>query len=150
PAVCWYFHVLKTFLLHSAAFGICLISCPLVRAQSPESLSGTSRWDFPGDIANEQFVELRSYFEARIAAAAHDRRRYWEGSNWNETVERNRSELRRMTGAVEQFLPLDLKAKQLGSDSAFTCSLVEWPLLRLGNAGPTGGSSTFLVREYGI
>ncbi len=113
-------------------------------------LPGTSHWDFPGDIANEQFIELRSYFEARIAAAAHNRRRYWEGPNWNETVEGNREELRRIIGAVERFLPLDPKTKQLGSNAAFTYSLVEWPLLRLGNAGSTGGSSTFLVREYGI
>ena len=52
-------------------------------------------------------------------------------------MERNRAELRRMIGAVEKFLPPEPQSKQIGSTPAFTFSLVEWPVLRLGNIGAT-------------
>lgn len=118
-----------------------------VRAQSPGDLPGTTRWDFPPDIVTEQYVELRRYFEARIDEAAQHRSRFWEGA---QAVEQRRLELRRMIGAVEQFLPPEPKTKQIASTSAFQYSLIEWPILRLGNIGSTAGSSGALVKEYGI
>jgi len=132
-----------------ALFGLCLALPTVVRAQSPDTLPGTAYWDFPQDIVTQQYTELRGYFEARIEAA-RERGRFWDGADWNQTVERNRDELRRMIGAVEQFLPPDPKIKQLGSTPAFTFSLVEWPVLRLGNVGSTIGSSGALVKQYGL
>ena len=123
-----------------AALGWCLP----VQAQSPGALPGTTHWNFPQDIATQQYIELRNYFEARIAAASQ-RDRFWQGADWNQTVERNRGELRRMIGAVEQFLPPDPQSKPLGSTSAFTFSLVEWPILRLGSVGSTAGSSATVM-----
>src|SRR5260370_18320524 len=132
-------------VLRLGGLGLCLP----VRAQAPVSLPGTAHWDFPQDIATQQYLELRNYFEARIAAAGQ-RDRFWQGADWNQTVEQNRGELRRMIGAVEQFLPPDPKSKPLGSTSAFTFSLVEWPVLRLGSVGSTAGSSGTVVKQYGI
>ena len=53
-----------------AVLGLCLVSHMPVRAQSPGALPGTAHWDFPHDIATQQYIELRDYFEARIAAAS--------------------------------------------------------------------------------
>ncbi len=139
---------MRNFLF--AFLGLCLVALPPVRAQSPGELPGTARWDFPPDIVTEQYMELRRYFEARIDEAAQQRSRFWEGAGWNQTVERNRQELRRMIGAVEQFLPPEPKTKQVASTSAFQYSLIEWPVLRLGNIGSTAGSSGALVKEYGV
>jgi hypothetical protein len=61
-----------------------------------------------------------------------------------------RDELRQMIGAVDQFLPLQPTSKQIGATSAFTFSLVEWPVLRLGSIGSTAGSAGTLVKQYGL
>ena len=132
--------------MRNSLFVLLALLLPL-RAQSPGDLPGTARWDFPPDIVTEQYVELRRYFEARIDEAAKQRSHFWEGA---PTVEQNRQELRRMIGAVEQFLPPEPKTKQIASTSAFQYSLIEWPILRLGNIGSTAGSSGALVKEYGI
>src|SRR5438067_2916431 len=129
-----------------SVLGLCLASHLPLRAQSPGALPGTAHWDFPQDMATQQHIELRNYFETRIAAA-RQRDRFWDGADWNQTVEQNRDELRRTIGAVEQFLPPGPKTKQLGSTPAFTYSLVEWPVLRLGGIGSTAGSSGTVVKQ---
>ncbi|HWB97389.1 MAG TPA: dienelactone hydrolase family protein [Bryobacteraceae bacterium] len=128
---------------------LCVISWPAVQAQSPAALSGTSPWDFPRDIVSEQYGELRHYFEERIQDAARERSRYWEGDR-DQVVARNREQLRQIIGAVEQFLPPAPKTRQIRATPAFTFSLVEWPILRLGSIGSTIGSSGAIVKEYGI
>src|SRR5437764_1727202 len=121
-----------------------------VRAQSsPSIIAGTAHWDFPQDMAAQQYIELRNYFEAGIAAA-RQRDRFWTGADWNQTVERNRGEFRRMIGAVDQFLAPHATTKQLGSTPTFTYSLVEWPVLRLGSLGSTAGASGTVVKQYAI
>jgi dienelactone hydrolase len=127
---------------------LCL-SFAVARAQ-PGALPGTAHWDVPEDIAAEQHMELRRYFEARIEDAARQRGRFWDGAGWNQIVERNRGELRRIIGAVDRFLPPAPRAKPLAETPAFTFSLLEWPVLRLGNLGSTMGSSGAIVKEYGI
>jgi dienelactone hydrolase len=121
-----------------------------VRSQKPGVLPGTLDWDSPQDIASAQHDELRRYFEARIAEASERRGRYWSGGDWNQIVERNRAELRTMIGAVDRFLPPAPQSKPLAATPAFTFSLVEWPVLPLGNIGSTVGSSGAKVKEYGI
>ena len=133
-------------LLAVAALLLCLLP---VRAQQPGTLAGTDPWDVPPDIAAEQHEELRRYFEAAIAQAAERRAEFWSGDR-TQTVDRNRAELRRIIGAVDEFLPLKPQTKQIAATSAFTLSLVEWPVLPLGNSGPTVGSSGAIVKQYGI
>jgi dienelactone hydrolase len=113
-----------------------LALAPAVLAQLP----GSSRWDFPPDIVAEQYGELRSYFEARIAEASS--KRTLGGSL--------REDLSRMIGAVDPFLAPDARSTPLGQTAAFTFSLIEWPVLRLGNIGSTAGSAGGFVKEYGI
>ncbi|HUQ95758.1 MAG TPA: prolyl oligopeptidase family serine peptidase [Bryobacteraceae bacterium] len=116
-------------------------------AQQPGTLPGTAHWEFPPDIVSEQHFELRRYFEARIAAAASQRGSSAEGT---QTVEELRSDFRRMIGAVDPFLPPKPVLKQIGATAAFTFSLVEWPVLPLGNVGSTAGSSGGVVKQYGL
>ena len=95
--------------------GLCLVPFLPARAQSPGDLPGTGRWDVPPDLVTAQNTEMRRYFEARIEQAALQRSRFWEGAGWNQVVEQNREELRRMIGAVDQFLPPEPKAGQVGA-----------------------------------
>src|SRR5262249_38729654 len=89
------------------------------------------------------------YFEGRIALASH-RERFWQRADWNKTVEHNRDEFRRVIGAVDQVLPPDPKTRLLATAAAFTYSLVEWPVLRLGSTGSTAGPANAVVQQYGI
>lgn len=124
--------------------GLWLTLQPSILAQRSATLPGTDHWNFPQDIVAEQYAELRRYFEARIAEAAAQRGR----SVYQ--AEEVRRELRRRIGAVDQFLPPDPAIKQIGATAAFTFSLVEWPVLRLGNIGSTAGSSGAVVKQYGL
>lgn len=133
-----------------ALLSLCLVWLSPVRAQSPGELPNSTHWDFPPDIVNEQYVELRGYFEARIEEAAKQRGQFWQSAAWDETVQQNRGHFRRMIGAVEQFLAPAPRSKPLGSTAAFSYSLVEWPVLRLGNTSSTIGSSGAAVKLYGI
>ncbi len=115
--------------------------------QQTDLLPGTTRWDFPADIAAEQHDELRRYFEGRIAAAGEARSRYWARAN---AVEQNRAEFPRIIGAVDTFFPPKPKIKTLSETAAIRFSLVEWPVLPLGNSPATLGSSGAVVTEYGV
>lgn len=100
--------------------------------------------DFPSDIVREQHDELRLYFEARIADAARQRSKYWQSPS---SAESNRAEFRRLIGAVDKFLDPAPERKQLAETPAFTFSLVQSPILRLGNSPATSGPA---VTEYGL
>jgi dienelactone hydrolase len=133
--------IFRTFFI---AFGVWLCFRPAILAQPAERLPGTAQWDFPQDIVAEQYTELRRYFETRIAEAS-ERRRF--ATRDSKAV---REDLRRMIGAVDKFLPPEPIIKEIGATAAFTFSLVEWPILRLGTIGSTAGSSGALVRQYGL
>ena len=135
-------HLSLNSWLPFAVWATCLALQPAVLAQPSGTLPGTTHWDFPPDIAAQQYAELRRYFETRIDEAAAQRIAL--------PAERVRDELRQMIGAVDQFLPLQPTSKQIGATSAFTFSLVEWPVLRLGSIGSTAGSAGTLVKQYGL
>ena len=126
------------------------ISVLPAKSQQPDALAGAARWDFPSGIISEQHNELLRYFEARIGEAARQRARFWPQTNWKQTVEQNRTELRRIIGAVDSFMPPAPVSKPLAATPAFTFSLVEWPVLRLGNTSSTTGSAIAIVKLYGI
>lgn len=136
----------RRFFAAAALLSVCLSA----RGQDPATLPGTEHWDFPSDIVAEQHTELLRYFEACIDEAARQRGRFWEGPAWDQIVARNRVELRRLIGADDEFLSPKPQRKQIAETPAFTYSLVEWPVLRLGNTGSTSGSSGTVVKEYGI
>ena len=133
----------QTVRLPSAFTTLWLASHILLQAQTPAVLPGTTHWDAPQDILTEQYNELRLYFEKRIEDGAKQR-------GQDQSPERIREELRRMTGAVDQFLPPEPRSRQIAATAAFTCSLVEWAVLRLGSNGSTSGSSNTVVRQYGL
>ena len=135
------------FLQH---YCVLAVSVWPVRSQQRDALPGTAHWDFPADIVADQHNELARFFEARISEAAQQRARFWPQTNRNQTVEQNRTELRRIIGAVDRFLPPAPVSKPLSATPAFTFSLVEWPVLRLGNTSSTSGSATAIVKLYGI
>jgi dienelactone hydrolase len=127
-----------------------LLFVSLARGQQANLLPGTAHWDFPADIVSEQHNELLRYFEARIGEAARQRSRFWPQANWQQTVEQNRAELRTIIGAVDTILPPRPVSKPLAATPAFTFSLVEWPVLRIGNNSSTTGSASGVVKLYGI
>ena len=130
-----------------AGYLFCLLP---VCAQQAAPLTGTVPWSFPADIVLEQHNELLRYFETRIYDAARQRGRFWQGADWPRIAGRNRAELRRMIGAVDQFLTPAPERKQIAENTVFTFSLVEWPVLRLGNSPATPGPSGAIAKEYGI
>lgn len=124
-----------------AKCALCTVLAVSAQALAAE-LAGAAPWQFPRDIVAEQYTELRRYFERRIAEAA--------GRRPSLPPEKLREELRRTIGAVDPFLPPNATSRQIAETAAFTISLVEWPVLRLGNIGATSGSSGAIVKEYGI
>lgn len=118
----------------------------LCAAAGAAELPGTTPWDFPKDIVAEQYLELRQYYERELARAASRRGRYWQRAEWQS----NREELRRLLGVVDPLIAPKPDTTPLEGGGAFSVSLVEWPILRLGNSGSTGGFSGAMVREYGL
>src|SRR5436190_10376294 len=112
-------------------------------ATAPDTLPGTTRWDFPANIVDEQYAELRTYFEHKIAEAAKNRRPLSD-------VDAARRELRKLIGANDSFLKPDAKMEPLSDFGPFTAALVDWPVLRGGSEPPTQGTPTNMVHEYGV
>ncbi len=119
----------------------CLTTASVAAAQ--DTLPGTTRWNFPADIAAEQYAELRTYFESKIAEAAKNRQPPFD-------LDASRRELRKLIGANDPFLEPEAKTEPLSDFGPFTAKLVDWPVLRGGNTPPTQGTPTNLVREYGV
>lgn len=112
-------------------------------AQTPDTLPGTERWEFPADIAAEQYRELRGYFEREIAELAARR-----GAVLNPTVARQK--FRELIRATDSFSEPKPETAAISDFGPFTASLVHWPILRPGNAPSTVASAGSMVREYGI
>jgi dienelactone hydrolase len=112
-------------------------------AATPETLPGSAIWDFPANIAGEQYTELRAYFESKIAEAAKNRQP-------PSDIVGARRELRKLIGAIDTFLKPEPKTEPLSDFGPFTAALAGWPVLRGGNDPPTQGTPTNLVREYGV
>ena len=113
-------------------------------------LPGTAPWEFPDDIAAEQYTELYGYFERRISEAARDRERSWDGDDLRTVASSKRPLFREMIGAVDEFMVPNPSEILVGESDSYRTSLVSWPILRLGTKGPTGGFSGALVHEYGV
>jgi len=99
-------------------------------------LPNTTAWEFPADIAAEQYAELRAFYEKRIAL----------GPSRPGT----REDLRRIIGAVDKLLPPQPRFTPLGQAGGMRVSLVDWPISRIGSIGPTMGFSGALIRAYGL
>jgi dienelactone hydrolase len=99
-------------------------------------LPGTRYFEFPADIAAEQYAELRAFYEKRVAA----------GPERSGT----RADLKEIIGAVDAMLPPKPDIQVLGESGGVRYSLVEWPVSRLGTLGPTGGYSGSMVKLYGV
>ncbi len=122
-----------------------LCSCPLL-SQSGDLLPGTTRLDFPKDMAAAQYAELRAFYEQQIADAARTRQSHWTA----EKADENRRELRKTIGAIDPLMDPKPKVTALGEGGGVRASLVEWPISRVGTLGPTMGAGSTLVRQYGI
>jgi dienelactone hydrolase len=110
----------------------------LATESSDKVLPGTREWRAPVDIVAEQYQELRQYYSNQIAAVSKTRK----GGT--------RDDLRKMIGGIDSFLPVQPVMEPIGSESGISVSLVQWAVLHLGTLGPTTGSSSFVVREYGL
>lgn len=124
-------------------FLIALLLSSEAYAAAPEVLPGSAVWNFPADIVAQQYSELRTFYERGIDRAAKTRRP-------PSDPQRARSELRKLLGAIDDFLPPRAQTEPLSDFGKFTAVLVEWPILRSGNEPPTVGSAGTMVREYGI
>lgn len=123
---------------------VLLAAAPL-RADTPGPLPQSRLWDFPATIVEDQYRELRGFYERQILDAAAGREAF--GRNPPEV---QRKVLRELTGVVDQPLsPVPLRVS-LGDTADYRAYLVSWPVLRLGNTAPTRGSAATLVRCYGI
>jgi dienelactone hydrolase len=114
---------------------VLLLLAPLACAVG-EILAGASQWDPPADIAAWQYAELRAFYEKQHAAVM-------PGPADRET-------LRRIIGAVDMFQAPKPQKRVLDTRGDLTLWLVEWPILRLGTLPATAGSSSSLVRVYGL
>ena len=120
----------------------CVLFSAVLMAAPPDAMQGTARWEFPADIAAEQYAELRSYLDGEIHAVMNRRRPSGDAAA--------RTELRRLIGAIDTFLPRQPKREELGRLGAVKVSLVEWPLLPIGSTPATHGSAGTLVRQFGL
>src|SRR3989442_87886 len=132
----------RVLMRSQVLFLVCLVAAKLY-AEGPDTLPGSVRWNFPADIVAEQYGELRSYYEQEIASIAGQRRPF-------DDPEAGRSELRRLIGAIDQFMVPRPQSGPLSDFGPFTASLVQWPVLGVGTEPPTTGSAGTLVHEYGI
>lgn len=126
-------------------FAIWWALVPARAQQRPGPLPGTTLWDFPNDIAAEQYRELRAFYEQRMAEAERERQQYWQAAG---TIEANREELRRTIGAIDKFQAPKPERTFVGETGAYRVSLVKWPLMAIGTEAPTGLSGR--VHEYGL
>ena len=112
-------------------------------AWAQETLPGTTRWEFPSDIAAEQYGELRAFYEKQHKLPGSQRL----SGGGAAAVAR----LREITGAVDPFTigKVDQRPQGVTSEGV-RVSLVEWPMARIGTLGPTAGSSASVVRQYGV
>src|SRR6476620_1623270 len=111
---------------------VLIFLCSCLTAAEPDVLPGTARWQFPADIAAEQYRELESYLDREIRAKLDAR------PNFSDPAAA-RQELRNLIGAIDSFLPRQATRQELGSFGKVKASLVEWPLLPLGSTPPTHG-----------
>jgi dienelactone hydrolase len=126
---------------------VCLLlalAAPL-SADRPGPLPQTTLWDFPATIIEDQYRELRQFYERQIAEAAPRREAFA-----HQSPESQRKLLRELTGVADQPFPPKPERMALGETAEYKAYLVSWPILRLGNAAPTRGSAGTLVRCYGI
>lgn len=104
-----------------------------------ETLPGTTRWDFPADIAAEQYAELRAFYERQHQTAYNPLK--------GETA---RVKLRELIGAIDELTVGKVDLRPQGESDGVKVTLVEWPISRIGGIGPTSGSSGSLVRQWGV
>jgi dienelactone hydrolase len=116
---------------------VLLVSVSLY-GQTADTLPGTKLWQFPADIVAEQYRELRTYFEREIATAA------------NKRPAASRQRFRELIRATDTMMEPKVQKTAVSDFGPFVASIVEWPILRPGNAPSTIGSAGIIVNEYGV
>jgi dienelactone hydrolase len=114
-------------------------------ADKPGPLPQTSLWNFPATIVDDQYRELREFYERQIRDAAARREAFAR-----KPPESQRKLLRELTGAIDQPMASVATRVLVGESNEYSATLVSWPLLRMGTQPPTRGSAGTLVRCYGI
>src|SRR2546426_1107028 len=140
----------------------CYLICVLVllattirAAESAPKLPGSSLWALPPDIAEEQYAEMRGFYEAQITEAARNRSRLWNLDTssveaFRKSIAPHVEEFRKMIGAVDTTLSPKPQLSRIGDAGPFSASFAEWPLHAPGTVGGTKGGASTMVREYGI
>src|SRR6266852_1053702 len=126
-------------------FCVLFVAASSLAADKPGPLPQTSLWNFPPTIVDDQYRELRDFYERQIREAAPRREAFARKS-----PESQRKLLRELTGAIDPPMAPVATRIALGETNEYSAALVSWPLLRMGTAPPTRGSAGTLVRCYGI
>src|SRR5262245_28853951 len=74
-----------------------ILAASTIAAEKPGPLPQTTFWDFPQDIVDEQYRELRDFYERQIRDAASRREAFSHQSPGDQ-----RKRLRELTGAIDQ------------------------------------------------
>ena len=126
-------------------FCLLFAAASVLLAEKSGPLPQTTLWNFPSTIVDDQYRELREFYERQIREAGPRREAF--ASN---PPEAQRKLLRELTGAVDQPMAPVATRVPLGETNEYSATLVSWPLLRMGTMPPTRGSAGTLVRCYGI
>lgn len=111
-------------------------------ARPPQALPGTAALEWAEADLSERLMDgAHRFVEAQIQAAGENRGKYWRfdrssDAAWNQAVEPNRAELRRILGIQPQRQPPQMERfgdddhpAQIAETDTFTVWQVRWPVL---------------------
>jgi dienelactone hydrolase len=114
-------------------------------AEQSGPLPQTRLWNFPESIVDDQYRELREFYEKQIREAEPERQAFSRSS-----FDVQRKLLRELTGAIDRPLKPIGTRTSLGETAQYSVSLVSWPVLPMGAEPSTRGAAGTQVRCYGI
>ena len=104
-----------------------VLAATALASEKPGPLPQTTLWDFPETIVNDQYRELRDFYERQIRDATPRQEAFSR-----KIPDDQRKLLRELTGAIDQPMAPKPTRTLLGETADYSASLVSWPLLRMG------------------
>jgi hypothetical protein len=98
-----------------------LVATATLGADRPGPLPQSSLWDFPASIVDDQYRELRDFYERQITQAVAGREAFSR-----KAPEAQRKLLRELTGVIDQPLPPVPVRVALGETAEYQAYLVNW------------------------
>ncbi|HYM13317.1 MAG TPA: hypothetical protein VEU62_21440, partial [Bryobacterales bacterium] len=100
-----------------------LLVAAALGAETPGPLPQTALWNFPDSIVEDQYRELREFYEREIREAAPRREAFSR-----ESADTQRKRLRELTGTIDRPMRPVATRTALGETAAYSAALVSWPL----------------------